>query len=113
MEIYGELITRSREKKSAFAYCRRGEELIIDRLPDDQVAKNRIRLIRRSGEIIGYLDAEVCRKVLSEMDNNRSVRAEIAEISGGGIIAWKPRRCRVKITSQPRQRKSVSHPFVR
>ena len=98
MEIYGELITRNREKNSVLAYCKRGEELIIDRLPDDQTTKNRIRLIRQSGEIIGYLDAEVCDKVIPEMDKNKSVRAEIAEIAGGGIIAWKPRRCQVKIT---------------
>lgn len=99
MEIYGELITRSREKNSVLAYCKRGEELIIDRLPEAQIAKNRIRLIRQSGEIIGYLDADICEKVISEMDKNRSVRAEIAEIAGGGIIARKPRRCRVKITT--------------
>jgi hypothetical protein len=99
MEIYGELITRSREKNGALAACKRGEELIIDRVPDNQIAKNRIRLIRQSGEIIGYLDADVGEKVISEMNNKKPVRAEIAEIAGGGIIARKPRRCRVKITT--------------
>jgi hypothetical protein len=100
MEIYGELITRSREKNGALASCKRGEELIIDRLPDKQIAKNRIRLIRQSGEIIGYLDATVGDKVISELDNNKPVKAEIAEITGGGIISKKTRRCTVKITTQ-------------
>ena len=59
----------------------------------------RIRLIRQSGEIIGYLAADVGDKVISEMDNNKPVRAEIAEIAGGGIFARKPHRCRVKIST--------------
>ena len=112
MEIYGELVTRSREKNSPLAYCKRGEELIIDRLPDEQIARNRIRLIRQSGEIVGYLDEQVCEKVISEMDNNKSVRVEIAEITGGGIIAWKPRRCKVKITTQSHARKTLPQSFV-
>lgn len=99
MELYGELITRSRERNCPFASCKQGEELIIDRLPDQQIANNRIRLIRQSGEIIGYLDAKVGGQVISEMDNNKSVRAEIAEITGGGIISRKPHRCTVKITT--------------
>lgn len=71
------------------ARCSVGEELILERDPDNQFDEGAIRVIRLNGQQLGFIPADVSRGGNSsglayQMDHGSKYRCTIKNITGGG-----------------------------
>lgn len=85
--------------------CRQGENLFLQREPMNQVDPNAIRVLRASGEQLGYLTAWVAGGAMSEgmaeyLDKGGEYEVGITAITGGGFFGGEP-EVKIRITHFP------------
>ena len=78
---------RNRDRKSRqrlIAQCRIGEELVLEREPDNPVDPNAIKVLRVTGEQLGYISAQVAASGLAkDLDRGERPKCRIANLTGG------------------------------
>ena len=74
-----------KSRQSLIARCSVGEELILEREPDNPVDPNAIKVCRTSGEQLGYIPANVAASGLArDLDRGDLPRCRIVNLTGGG-----------------------------
>ena len=74
-------------RQSLIARCSVGEELILEREPDNAVDPNAIKVCRRSGEQLGYIPAHVAASGLArDLDRGDTPKCRITDLTGGGKL---------------------------
>jgi hypothetical protein len=77
---------RNKDRKSRqrlIARCRVGEELVLEREPDNPVDPNAIKVLRVTGEQLGYIPAQVAASGLAkELDRGERPRCRIVNLTG-------------------------------
>ncbi len=78
---------RNKDRKSRqrlIAQCRVGEELILEREPDNPVDPGAVRVLRLTGEQLGYIPAQVAASGLArDLDRGERPKCRIANLTGG------------------------------
>ena len=78
--------------------CRKGEHLVLVNtpIPED---RNAVAVRRAStGEQLGYLSRELAAEIAPKLRRGVRITAEIASLTGGGLIFKRTRGCNIKIT---------------
>lgn len=68
-------------RQDAISRCVRGESLQLIREPQNPCDKNAIRILRASGEDVGYVPRDDAADLAPKMDQGQSVRAEVDWLS--------------------------------
>jgi hypothetical protein len=63
--------------------CARLEPLVLDHEENNQHDPNAIRVLRRNGEQIGYLDANLAKQIVSQVKQGFGFDAFIVDLTGG------------------------------
>jgi hypothetical protein len=78
---------RNKDRKSRqrlIGQCRVGEELVLEREPDNPVDPDAIRVLRVTGEQLGYIPAHVAASGLGkDLDRGERPKCRIANLTGG------------------------------
>jgi hypothetical protein len=78
---------RNADRKSRqrlIAQCRVGEELVLEREPNNPVDPNAIKVLRVSGEQLGYIRAQVAASGLArDLDRGERPKCRIKNLTGG------------------------------
>jgi hypothetical protein len=78
---------RNKDRKSRqrlIAQCQIGEELVLEREPDNPVDPNAIRVLRVTGEQLGYIPAHVAASGLArDLDRGERPKCRIVDLTGG------------------------------
>ena len=94
-----------KSRQRLIAQCRVGEELVLEREPDNPVDPNAIKLVRVTGEQLGYVPAHVAASGLAkDLDRGARPKCRIANLTGGDGL-W--RGVNIEIGAWP----NVSHPY--
>lgn len=71
-------------RQHLISQCRIGEELVLEREPDNPVDSNAIKVLRITGEQLGYIPAHVAASGLAkDLDRGEHPRCRIANLTGG------------------------------
>ena len=77
---------RNAERKSRQTIikdCRVGELLELLREPDNEFDANAVKVCRRNGQQIGYLNSNVARTIAPLLDEGETVHVCITDLTGG------------------------------
>jgi hypothetical protein len=73
-----------RSRQRLIAQCHVGEELVLEREPDNPVDPNAIRVLRVTGEQLGYIPAHVAASGLArDLDRGERPKCRIVDLTGG------------------------------
>jgi hypothetical protein len=72
-----------RSRQEVIAECRRGEDLLLLREPDNPKDPNAIKVCRLLGDQVGYISSDVASRMADEMDGGKKFSAKVSEITGG------------------------------
>ncbi|GAB4349904.1 MAG: hypothetical protein Kow0099_33180 [Candidatus Abyssubacteria bacterium] len=97
-EIYTEVLPDSPEREKVFKRCRPAERLILAPERDSDAGKCAIKVKRRSGELLGYLEEGVCERVAPREEEIETADTMVLLVTGGGFFNRAPRHCYIKIT---------------
>jgi hypothetical protein len=97
-EIYTEVLKDSPEREKVFKRCRPAERLVLAAEHDSEAGKSTIKVRRRSGELLGYLEEGVCERVAPRMEEIETADTMVLLVTGGGFFTKAPRHCYIKIT---------------
>lgn len=64
--------------------CKKGEVLILERMPNDPHDKNAVAVMRVTREKLGYVESEAAAKIVPEMDKNQTQYEGVIEKVTGG-----------------------------
>ena len=93
-----------KSRQSLIGGCSVGEELILEREPDNAVDPNAIKVCRMTGEQLGYIPAQVAASGLTrDLDRGERPRCRIVNLTGGGGLT---RGVNIEIGEWPKD----SHP---
>lgn len=96
-EIFTEVLI-NQEEQAILKRCKQGEQVALDRLPDDDTNKDAIRIKRLSGEVLGYLEQHACNLIAPRIDEGVEIQAIIRRIDGGGPSPGGPLRCHLRLS---------------
>jgi hypothetical protein len=77
--------------------CHKGEALVLIHSPVPQ-DKNAVKVCRKNGEQIGWLNQILAAEIAPRLDKNSPVDARLMDITGGGFFSGKSRGCNIQIT---------------
>ncbi len=77
--------------------CRVGESVRLIRWPMKK-HPNAVKVMRETGEQLGYLSSEVAESLVPDMDKGAKLEAKISFLTGGGLLLKRTRGCNIRIT---------------
>jgi hypothetical protein len=73
-----------KSRQRLISQCRVGEELVLKREPDNPADPNAIKVLRVTGEQLGYVPAHVAASGLaSDLDSGERCKCRVASLTGG------------------------------
>lgn len=106
-EIYTELLTESPDCQKVLRRCRPGERFTLKLLPDRQPGRDTVEVVRRSGEVVGFLEGAVSDKIAPEIATGSDAEALALLVTDGDLdpkhrerklFSKRHRHCYVKIS---------------
>jgi hypothetical protein len=101
-EIYTEVVAESQDCQKALRRCRAAERFKLDMPSSEREGGQPVKVLRRSGEVVGHLEEGVSSKLMSEIERGAVVEAFALLVTDGSLY---PKRRNVKrtfLTHRPR-----------
>jgi HIRAN domain-containing protein len=74
------------DRQAIIASCRVGEALVLDAEPDNPVEENAVRMLRRDGQQIGYLEHGMAARLVDDLSEFTAFVAGIGQGGGGPYL---------------------------
>jgi hypothetical protein len=108
-EIYTEVLAESPDCQKVLKHCKPGEVFSLELLPQRDPGKDAVKVMRRSGELVGFLEGSVSGKVAPEIAARSDAEAVALLVTDGELYSKQslrkkrlfskpPRHCYIKIT---------------
>jgi hypothetical protein len=101
-EIYTEVVAESKESQKALRRCRTAERFKLDMPVSDREGAQPVKVLRRSGEVVGHLEENVSSKLMSEIERGAVIEAFALLVTDGSLYPKRPSVKRTFLTHRPR-----------
>ncbi|WP_339171170.1 HIRAN domain-containing protein [Anoxybacillus sp. FSL W8-1294] len=102
-------VTRKNEdgtsRQELIAECYEGEELFLEREPDNEHDPNAISVWNEYGEQLGYINKDLASKLAPQMDKGMRVACFVTAVTGGDDKSY---GCNIKLVLNPEETDNIA-----